>query len=207
MNKMKNYSYFILLLLLFSACNKEIQNAAIQPPQTWYPLPAEVRALVPAHYQTTDSVIFFDATGKEKVLYVKWTENTFDFELPDRNVSTEAITTILCEKNVAAYSISVTANFGSVGPKYDMQTSVNVSLSSYGYVPAELGIGVDEKKAFPGYYQPSAILNGKHFSDVYVSEDWPRQMGQTAYTQLYFHRKKGIIAFRDHEDALWVLKE
>jgi hypothetical protein len=211
----KNSILLFLFVFSFLACNKDLQNAvAPVPAQTWYPIPEDYRKVIPEHYRDFKTVVFTDAAKREKVLDVTWHEGKHEYQLSDRTVNSEFVSITLTDKEVQTYLLSFSVGTTPVTittaenpiPQTSMTISMNVSLVCKGIMPGT-AIGPVDKQTFPGSYLETVVLNGKTFTEVYKSDDWAKEAGQTFCTEMFYHKKKGFIAFRDDKNVLWVLKE
>jgi hypothetical protein len=204
---MKKYFHFFLILMVIQiSCTKDMHPVIPQAP-TSYSLPIEYKKLIPTQYRDLKKLTFTDVNLKEKVLNISYVEGVYEFTLTDRTVKTEVVTATLTEEGVNTFSIGLAANFGILSATEEVKPSMGVSLRCHGYLAPSIGLGPTEKLAFPGYYAGKVVLNGVTFEEVYASDDWAKQLGQTSYTEVFYHRQKGIIGFRDINNALWILKE
>lgn len=202
---MKNIIRLIVLTISMISCN-EITN---EPTTIEHLTIDNIKEYLPIEYFVDNEIIFINHLGEELAVKIHPSESTQEKSFNGTNFNADEFEIAMYIEDQAEFRLYLVADvdYNETGLSRAL-TGLLMPTNEGGSTLASLKF---EEKSTPminawlnNYYEIIS-LNGKPFSDVFVFRGMHdgNQLFD-AYSELDLNSEVGVVAFRDHDNVLWV---
>ncbi len=208
---MKNIFSVLLLVVLLISCSSEDQFNTIESSNELSSL--TIKDLMP-HFpndklSNSSRVSYRSANGAIKFMEIEQKREIVKKRLtPDITYDAEEIVFSLFEENTNEYALNifVGANyFAENNDAFTKYIKANLTTSYNNGLIAKIGMVLENQSITSIRKFDKIEFNDKMFYEVHASIDYPVDM--SGYSQIYFNKTHGVVAFSDRDDTLWVIDD
>lgn len=193
---MKNIINFaIIFVLLFSfGCNKEITDNIL--------MISEIKNYLPNEYRSNTTVVFKNENNEELSLLVHYKEEDKLKTLENKSYTTEEIIITLSNPLDGYFNIKIIGSGSYQKTSDEVYKSLEIGLMPFsdpGNTWNSIRFINGKPRIITNDFHQTITLNSNEFRDVFT-----RIKTQDGFSELYFNKNEGIVAFSDRNNELWV---
>ena len=187
----------LIILLVLSSCSdddKKFENLELSKILDYEPVLLTSSSQV-VYKTSSNEELVFDISVNEFIRERKIDANTYEVE--------EMAITLTNEDLIYNLYLTITSNYTMDGDPIEFLKG-GINLNGHNIMLPSFGLRSDGSPLFCQYSE-NLVIEGQTYQNVY--HNFEQETLDTEYSNVYYSAERGIIAFNDEENKLWVLSE